>query len=350
MGQPGRALQGRAPLVIVACVFLLALVAFGSRGSRSEAASNPSARAYLDHALALMRANAVYTPPLGWAGVTRTVHSWDGQAIGPSDEHGAISYAIGLLQIAGDRHAVFIDPNAAKGVGLGGPVKPAVPSRPPTVSLEDGRYGLIALLGIASAPQSEDARRYATRALSRISRLQAQHQPCGWIIDLRNNTGGDMAPMLLGLGPILGSGRLIGFARGNHVLSYDSYRNNTLITKFVSYTAPVKVADLAPAPPVAVLTGPNTISAGEATAIAFRGRPRTRSFGAATGGGPTSPQYYRLSDGAMIGFAVVFDADRLGTIYTKPIQPDVVTRRSPIPEAKRWLDSTAACSQPPSAG
>ena len=41
-----------------------------------------------------------------------------------------------------------------------------------------GNIATIVLLGIASAPQSEDARRYATRALSRISRLQAQHQPC----------------------------------------------------------------------------------------------------------------------------------------------------------------------------
>ena len=28
----------------------------------------------------------------------------------------------------------------------------------------------------------------------------------GWIIDLRNNTGGNMWPMLLGIGPIIGDG------------------------------------------------------------------------------------------------------------------------------------------------
>ena len=55
-----------------------------------------------------------------------------------------------------------------------------------------------------------------------------------------------------------------------------------------------------PMPPVDVLTGPRTASAGEAVAIAFRGRPDTRSFGEPTFGVPTANAPYLLSDGALV--------------------------------------------------
>ncbi|MGV9658891.1 S41 family peptidase [Streptomyces koyangensis] len=53
-------------------------------------------------------------------------------------------------------------------------------------------------------------------------------------------------------------------------------------------------------PPVAVLTGPRTASAGEAVAIAFRERPDTRTFGDPTSGVPTANAPYPLSDGALV--------------------------------------------------
>ena len=53
-------------------------------------------------------------------------------------------------------------------------------------------------------------------------------------------------------------------------------------------------------PPVAVLTDYNTASAGEAAVLAFRGQPKTKTFGSATMGFASANQSFRLSDGALL--------------------------------------------------
>jgi hypothetical protein len=82
---------------------------------------------------------------------------------------------------------------------------------------------------------------------------------------------------------------------------------------------------------------------------AFRGRPQTRSFGATTAGATTSPNSYRLADGATIQFAVVLDIDRRGHIYRRAVRPDVFASilggdDQAYRLAKRWLRSTTACN------
>jgi C-terminal processing protease CtpA/Prc len=74
--------------------------------------------------------------------------------------------------------------------------------------------------------------------------------------------------------------------------------------------------------PVAVITGFYTMSSGEAVAIAFRGRPNTRSFGEPTAGKSTANQGERLSDGSMLLVTAALMADRNGMLYGIPIQPD----------------------------
>jgi hypothetical protein len=104
-----------------------------------------------------------------------------------------------------------------------------------------------------------------------------------------------------------------------------------------------------PLPPVAVLIGPSTISSGEALAIAFRGRPNTRSFGHLTAGLSTGIGEFVLSDGAWMMLAVCASADRTGQVYGSWIEPDqVVTQRGtegdpPLQAAIEWLLDQPAC-------
>ena len=325
---------GLVRLLAAVCVVLAVLVS-------PSAAATPAARAYLDHALGLMRTNAVYTPSQGWKVVTETAHFNDANATTPFDEYEQIRDALTMLWNAGDKHAMFLDQKAA--LALEWTVTSPSLSPPPKVSLLKGRFGLVSLPGIMSAPATANARRYATTALAAIDRLQTTRHPCGWIIDLRSDTGGNMIPMLLGVGPILEAGRVLGFANKKGNRNYLTYRDSTILVDGRRFAAPVKLADFKPASAVAVLTGPNTASSGEAVLIAFRGRPQTRSFGATTAGLPNSPSFYRLSDGAMITFSTRLDVDRRGTVYREAIPPDVPTR-SPVPAAQRWLATTSACS------
>jgi carboxyl-terminal processing protease len=320
----------------------------GGCSSRKTAANPLSPTAYLDHALTVMRANAVYTPTAGWPAVIKEARTMAAGAKTAVDTYGAINYAIGQLQQAGDLHAVFTNAFTAK-VQAQAAATPGGSSPPPTVSRVDDRVGLIDLPGVKTLP-TRNARRYAARALAAVASLQARDHPCGWIVDVRNNTGGDMYPMLLSVGPILGNGRLIGFTGGKVSDSFVSYSDGTLSGGGHIARAPVKVPNIAPAPAVAVLTNSMTFSSGEAVTIAFRGRLHTRSFGTSTGGATNSPQIYRLADGATVRVSVVWDIDRRGIVYRNPIKPEVAFPDSASPRsveqaAEKWLLSTAACAR-----
>jgi hypothetical protein len=157
-----------------------------------------------------------------------------------------------------------------------------------------------------------------------------------------------MYPMLLSAGPILGSGRLIGFTDKKRVRVWVAYRSNTLFYgSGDTDLAPVRIPDFSPAPAVAVLTGPHTASSGEAVAIAFRGRPQTRSFGATTAGATTSPSSYRLADGATIESRSCWTSTAAAT--STGARSNLTSSRPPSAEmirpyrvAKRWLRSTPA--------
>jgi C-terminal processing protease CtpA/Prc len=169
---------------------------------------------------------------------------------------------------------------------------------------------------------------------------------CGWIVDLRRNTGGGMWPMFQSVRAILGEGTLGSFVDAGGVKTAWTYPQDT----------DGAVTPLAhPMGPVAVLTSRLTAGAAEAVAIAFRGRLWTRSFGEPTWGTPTLTENYPLVDGGMLQLTTAFDADRTGTEYKSRVAPD-----EPMPiewthlgapddpmiiAAGTWLRSQAACKK-----
>jgi carboxyl-terminal processing protease len=50
---------------------------------------------------------------------------------------------------------------------------------------------------------------YETKLQKIIANLDKSH-PVGWVVDLRGNVGGNMWPMLAGVGPVLGEGDDLG--------------------------------------------------------------------------------------------------------------------------------------------
>lgn len=331
------------------CVLAVGLLATGC-GSARRAASPLTPRAYLDRALQLMQSDAVYTPGQGWPSVVAEATRIAASAETPADTYTAIEYAILQLQRAGDLHAEFSNPFAARLERQAASSPRHTP--PPTVSLAASRIGLIRLPGIATSPTTADARHYETVTLRGIARLQHSKHPCGWIIDLRGDPGGNMWPMLLSVGPILGNGRLIGFTRKHQPPLWVSYHDGTLSGAGYTARAPDPISNLKPAPAVAVITGPETHSAGEAVAIAFRGRPHSRSFGTRTGGATNSPTLYPLADHATIRFSTNWDIDRRGHIYRHPIQPDTPVaapggQDNAARTAAAWLTATTTCTTRP---
>ena len=106
--------------------------------------------------------------------------------------------------------------------------------------------------------------------------------------------------------------------------------------------------------PVAVLYGPGTASSGEATAISFRGRDDTRSFGAPTFGVSTANRSFHMRDGALLVLTTSTMGDRTGKVYGGKLTPDeevagpATIVRGEIDDVVRaamnWLTKHPACA------
>jgi carboxyl-terminal processing protease len=308
----------------------LALLAAGCGGSRP----NPLApRTYLDRALSLIQSESVAVPSLNWAAVSRHAREMAAHAKTPEETYPAIEYVLAQLRRAGDGHAVFIFPSEAKGGA-----EAACPLHEPTVALLDKRLGDVVLPQMMCGDRSPAARHYVTTALTGIRTLERKDRPCGWVIDLQGDLGGNVYAMLLAVGPILGEGRVIGFKGRHGFRRWVTYRNGVVSGGGESMHAPELVPVITPAPPVALLTSQETISAGEGVEIAFQGRPQTRTFGVTTAG----PHLFRLADGAEMLFGWSYAVDRRGEVYRHAISPDVTTFLTQA-ESSGWLLSTRAC-------
>jgi carboxyl-terminal processing protease len=297
--------------------------------------------AYLNRALDEMQGHALRRSFVDWPRVraeamARAVHATD--TVGTYD---AIRFALDSL---GDHHSSLHLTPALE--ALEAQHQPAHPSDSPTSAKHEsfspyvGRYKpeghlehcgdrTIAFVVVTKCfPDNDrDFVAFETNLQTIVAELDASH-PSGWIVDLRGNVGGNMWPMLAGIGPVLGEGEDLGEFFDTTEHSVWRYRDGVAAEvangKVDAYPAVEgRAYHLAGMPEVAVLIDHSTGSSGEAIAIAFRGRAHTRFFGEHTEGASTVNETFGLSDGASMWLTIGVQADRTGTQYTSGLAPDV---------------------------
>lgn len=233
-----------------------------------------------------------------------------------------------------------------------------------TPQTDDARSGPTARLGwikvgayMDDRTQSQDMQKQARKqaAVALQARIQAQDDGnrCGWVVDLRGNSGGNMWPMLLGMGPLLGDAK--GADPVGMFLLADkrqpwAYREGAvwLDGKAVVGSRNTQYALRHPGAPVAVLFGPRTASSGEASVLAFRGRAASRSFGQPSAGYSTANTPQRLPDGSLLLLTGSVIADRNGVGDGNRLQPDVIVAegQDATTAAQAWLLAQPACKLP----
>ncbi len=188
----------------------------------------------------------------------------------------------------------------------------------PTGRRLDGKIGYLELPG-ASGPKAANYDDEVHVLLGQLDDGSLR----GCIVDLRRNPGGKIEPMLAGIGPLAGSGKLGAYvsAHNSSPWSYDGARGAAIFEGYelAKVASPHAVRDDLP---IALLTGPMTAQAGEALVVAFAGRARTRRFGQGTRGVPIGSTTITLADGALLVLTVTVQADRNGTRYDGVIPPD----------------------------
>jgi hypothetical protein len=279
----------------------------------------PAAARYLDEALDLLERNSINTRRIDWQALRAAATGQARGAAMPAGVYTALRYAIYEL---GDRHSYLLAPQAQAALDLT-PVSNARTGRAmvaPRAARVDGAYGYLAVPGFAGgAPQSQVE--FAEALQASIKSLDVPGT-CGWIVDLRFNSGGNLWPMLAGVGPLLGEGDAGASVYPDGQRKSIWYRDGQ--AGFGDY-AQLRVREpyrLGAPPPVAVLLGPGTASSAEVLAVAFRGRPHAQSLGAPTAGLSAGNRTFVLADGASLVLTVAATADRTGRVYTDALAPE----------------------------
>jgi carboxyl-terminal processing protease len=223
----------------------------------------------------------------------------------------------------------------------------------PTARALDARIGYLDLPGSTGKPENEQA--FAAAGVAVVNSVEQQISPCGWVLDLRRNSGGFPFSMMSALEPFFPEQSVGGFVYGDDKREQLRFSaGKVLIDNRVVWTnaAPARLRD--PSVPVAVLTSNLTGSAGEIATIAFIGRPGSRSFGTATVGVTSANVGVRLADDSFLMVTHSYDLDRTGKVYDGPINPDEVvlidwstfgTAQDPVLNAANtWLASQPSCA------
>ena len=193
----------------------------------------------------------------------------------------------------------------------------------PTVRIEEDGIAIITIPPFSG--NQEEGVKYALSVLDSVP----DSLP-GAVIDLRDNRGGNMYPMIAAVHRFIADDEILRF-RGRK-------RTQWVLLPYV-----LQGAGIARMPriecPVAILTDEWTGSSGEATLLCFRGLDYAKVFGAPTAGYVSSNKPFSLPDGSQLVLTTGCDVARTGEAFCDdPIEPDFQTE-TPLEDALTWLRS-----------
>ncbi|MBX9667949.1 MAG: S41 family peptidase [Candidatus Obscuribacterales bacterium] len=311
---------------------LSALVTACSAQGESDMA-RLSPRDYLSRVIALIEKRGLRSSKVDWKIVKARSLEMITEAKSTADTYPAINYVLSEL---GDNHSFLISRTGSGTRPLKASVQPTIKKRvaSPRVLEADGKkFGFVRVGSLGDASDTEAAKTFARFLQQEISEA-AQQQPVGWIVDLRGNTGGNMWPMLVGVGPLIGSGTLGFFEYPNMNVAW-FYENGEAgvvngLGKHANFKLDNSIADLRNVPVVVLIDGA-TASSGEAVTISFKGRANTCLIGSHTRGLSTNNENIKLPDGATLFLTTSGEADRNQVSYDSGIAPDITVEQSEIP-------------------
>jgi C-terminal processing protease CtpA/Prc len=215
----------------------------------------------------------------------------------------------------------------------------------------DQRIGMVSVRGHGGPNRIS----YVDSIHTRIAALDSA-RVCGWIVDLRENTGGNMWPMLAGIGPLLDATTVGSFTDSPPGSAWHYRDGRSWFGGEVPPIRPLGWGTTIPQPvrnpsaPVALLIGRKTASSGEMTLLAFLGRPNLRTFGDSSAGFTSANSSIPLRDGATMVVTSSYPRDRLGRAYPLSVSPDELIpavdstgRSTTVTHASAWLLEQPAC-------
>lgn len=350
---------------------LAVLMALAIQQPQDENPSPFDAQARVTEAIAAVRPVAYRTGNVDWPVLEAELRE---MASGVADAADMLPIYRRLLKALGDNHSFVEAPRAllrAYRERHGRSFYDDAPPREPTssftdrdmvehreIALDHGRSAQwIAVPKVFGA--DERAQAYAAHLF--IATADAPPRNCGYIVDLRGNTGGNIWPMLTGLSGLLGDGPAgrETKADGSITVYAELKEGAAVIVEDGEFKGReiIRSAAWRPLPalmsaPVAVLMDDATASSGEGVAVAFRGRQNTRSFGQRSYGVSTANNGYMMSDDVNLVVTIGAMTDRDGVAYPNGLESDETVAfaatadggDTQIEAARRWLAARPECA------
>lgn len=322
----------------------------------AQTPAQTSPRAYVEEVLNYMQENALHKHSINWKAVREETLLRARDAKTTWDTYPAIAYAITQL---GEKHTWFnlpdklpydrrqaLEAEIKKILNRPDPDKPSpfMPSKEIKGHMIQSPRGNFAYVVVPMCvprfaeweKNGPDFQQFADKLHGLLIELQAQ-KPAGWIIDLRGNGGGNVWPMLAGIGVLVGEGDLGATVSADNERETSFYKGGKAGERdpkgAEEIAAEVKQPPLTlpELPWVALLLDRGTASSGEGIAISFAGRARERSFGEHTAGFSTANNMHQLPDGAVLFLCDGVEQDRTGKAYPDGLDPD---EQLPPPETR----------------
>lgn len=194
--------------------------------------------------------------------------------------------------------------------------------------LLDGQIAYVKIPHFYTANQ-EQISTYTSEVRSVICNLK-RNNPIGWIIDLRLNIGGNMYPMISGLGELYPNLFLGGDSKDGekyhsnwHIEKGDLHMWDTPMTSTTIQCNPNET-NINEEKKVVFLIGRYTASSGEAVASAFKGQKNTRLIGEITSGWSSTTGWFQINDNVLFSPTVAYFMSKDSTLHKDGVVPDEI--------------------------
>ena len=241
----------------------------------------------------IIKTESIKKEETNWTLIEETIKDSIPKFLNNNDVHKGIDQVLDLID---DKHSFFLYPGDKSNFLTNDSIQiPVVKS-----DILEGNIGYIKILGFAGNDSLSTL--YSLKIRESIEQLDNHSNLNGWIIDLRNNIGGKIGMIPLGISPLY-KDSIIGLSYKNdgtllqHRLLNDKYfyGNKSVIslkTQNVLKNNNKKIA---------VLVNENTASQGEFTALSLKFQNNTKIFGSKTKGLTSDVQTYSFASGAFLG-------------------------------------------------
>lgn len=289
----------------------------------------------------IVRHNSIYSDSLDWKQIDADLRELSTGLKTTDDARFLNDYVLQKLKGVGDNHSFVVAKAVAKEASESNLNAQKVTSR----LMNNGEIGYLFIPGFFTT-NSLLQKDFANNIQNIIRNLADKQAIKGWIIDLRQNTGGDMYPMIAGLGPLFKVGGTLGYFIKRDGLAgvknrwfYDNGRVGYGSDIYCKVDKPyeIKNKDFK----VAIIISSQTASSGEMLAVSFMGDENVKVFGQSSAGFLTGNSDFKLSDGAHLYLATSFTTDRNRKQYAK-LHPDFLVKSegktdSELEEARSWI-------------